>query len=301
MDITTLEQGIPQPSLVGANFDSLTLGGKEYTKTSERWGKAFYRHKKVCILVDLATGEITKTIPSEKSLLTMGVILLKGIVNGELDSEEKITANTLKELMQGFTDDEKRAIWSQLSAEEKQFLLALPKEPIRIEKNILYIDQDLTPVLTKIPDITFSDDIQSCSYKGQNFSFFIRMGDILEFVDENKTQTLMVDVFTHALCLTDFIAPPTKKTKDGVEMWIGNQSHFLSHRHYHNLPIGFGQKESKERLTIIEEMKEQDRLIAEAQELERKKKEVWESVDKKVKPVAKKKIPKEKQPDLFVL
>ena len=160
-EITKDQVGVPLPELVGAKIDTLVLDGKEYTKTSERWGKAFYRKGKVCLLVDLATGEIAKTIPTEKSLLTMGVVMLRGLIAGEFDSDEPITANTLKELMSSYSDDEKKAIWSQLSAEEKKYLLALPKDPIRVEKRTLFIDQDLPSVLTKIPDMTFTDDIET--------------------------------------------------------------------------------------------------------------------------------------------
>ena len=301
-EITKDQVGVPLPELVGAKIDTLVLDGKEYTKTSERWGKAFYRKGKVCLLIDLATGEIAKTIPTEKSLLTMGVVMLRGLIAGEFDSDEPITANTLKELMSSYSDDEKKAIWSQLSADEKKFLLALPKDPIRVEKRTLFIDQDLPSVLSKIPGMTFTDDIETVNYKGEVFSFFVRMGDVLEYTNEAKTSTLMVDIYTHALCLTEFVAPPAKKSKDGVEIWIGNQCHQLSHRHYSRLPLGFGQMSRDERVAVIDDMKEQDRLIAEAQEIERKKKEVWESANKKVKPVAKKKIaPKEKQPDLFAM
>lgn len=300
-EITRDQIGVPLPELVGAIFDALVLDGKEYQKQAERWGKAFYRNKKVCLLVDVATGEIHKTLPSEQSFLKIGVILLKGVVSGELSSGNvPVATGTLKELMKSYSDDEKKAIWSQLSPEEREYLKNLPKEPIRIEKKTLFVDNELPSVLTKIPDMTFTDDIELVNYKGEVFNFFIKMGDVLEFANEAKTNTLMVDIFTHALCLTEFVAPPAKKTKDGVEMWIGNQCHHLSHRHYNRLPVGFGQMSREDRTAVLAEMIEQDRLVAEHQELERRKKEVWESADKKVKPVAKKKlIPKEKQPDLF--
>lgn len=301
MEITKDQIGVPLPELVGAKPEKLILDGKEYDKTAERWGKAFYRNKKVCLLVDLETGEIHKTIPSEQSFLRMGVILLKGVVSGELDAGDvPVTQNTVKELMKNYSADEKQAIWSQLTPEEKEYLKNLPKDPIRVEKNILYVDQDLPTTLTKIPEMDFTDDIKSVVYKGETYNFFIRMGDVLEFSDETRTKTLMVDVYTNALCLTEFISPPLKKSKDGVEMWIGNTPYQLSHRHYNRLPVGFGQMSQDERIEVIADMQEQDRLILEAQELERKRKEVWESAGKKPKASPKKKlVPKEVTPELF--
>ena len=121
MEITKDQIGVPLPELVGAKPEKLILDGKEYDKTVERWGKAFYRNKKVCLLVDLATGEIHKTIPSEQSFLRMGVILLKGVVSGELDAGDvPVTQNTVKELMKNYSADEKQAIWSQLATGEKE-------------------------------------------------------------------------------------------------------------------------------------------------------------------------------------
>lgn len=206
--ITVLDQATPE--LIDIKKDYVEYEGKKYKRLYQLPGSVmtWYKNRQDILAIDTELG-IANILPNKPatSMIDDGLDLLRALINDEFGTEYDLS--TVKILMRNF-DEVKSAIWSRLTPEEKQKIAKLPKEPIRLEKDILAIDSELSGVISPMGIEDNLKNVKTINYQGKVFSRY-GQGVFTEFADVKETQTILLDVLENRICLTDYLPLPPKR------------------------------------------------------------------------------------------
>lgn len=206
--ITQLNESLPE--LIDIKKEYVEYQEKRYKfayqlpYSSVNW----YKNRGEILAVNIETG-VASLLPKREptSMIDDGLTLLRGLIDGEFGDDYDLA--TVKILMRNF-DEVKPAIWSRLTPEEKKKISELPKESIRVEKDILVIDSELSGVISPIGIDDNLKNVKTIKYQGKVFTRY-GQGVFVEFADEKETQTILLDILDNKICVCDYLPLPPKR------------------------------------------------------------------------------------------
>jgi hypothetical protein len=168
----------------------------------------WYKNRGEILAVNIETG-VASLLPKREptSIIDDGLALLRGLIGGEFGDDYDLA--TVKILMRNF-DEVKPAIWSRLTPEEKKKISQLPKESVRVEKDVLVVDTELSGVISPIGIDDNLKNVKTINYQGKVFTRY-GQGVFTEFADEKETQTILLDILENKICVCDYLPLPPKR------------------------------------------------------------------------------------------
>jgi hypothetical protein len=206
--ITQLDESLPE--LIGTKKEYVEYQEKRYKfayqlpYSSVNW----YKNRGEILAVNIETG-VASLLPKREptSIIDDGLALLRGLIGGEFGDDYDLA--TVKILMRNF-DEVKPAIWSRLTPEEKKKISQLPKESVRVEKDVLVVDTELSGVISPIGIDDNLKNVKTINYQGKVFTRY-GQGVFTEFADEKETQTILLDILENKICVCDYLPLPPKR------------------------------------------------------------------------------------------
>ena len=206
--ITQLDESLPE--LIGTKKEYVEYQEKRYKfayqlpYSSVNW----YKNRGEILAVNIETG-VASLLPKREptSIIDDGLALLRGLIGGEFGDDYDLA--TVKILMRNF-DEVKPAIWSRLTPEEKKKISQLPKESVRVEKDVLVVDTELSGVISPIGIDDNLKNVKTINYQGKVFARY-GQGVFTEFADEKETQTILLDILENKICVCDYLPLPPKR------------------------------------------------------------------------------------------